>query len=93
MQDVIVRFKLVNFLFILSSGLFVLAFTSLRSNDWLRVVRACSHNLVISIFVFLASATRLSEWCNTLSFRLRELVSHAYLIILESSGAVTKVSF
>ena len=92
MQDVIVRFKLGNFLFILTSGLLVLTLTSLRSNNWLRMVRTCSHNLVISIFVFLASATRLAEWCNTLSFRLRELVSHAYLIILESSGAVTKVS-
>jgi hypothetical protein len=54
-------------------------------------MRAGGHDLVISIFVLLAPATRLAEWCDTLSLRLRELVPHANFIVLEGGGTVAKV--
>jgi hypothetical protein len=86
-KHIIVRLQLINFVFIFASRLFCFAFTP-RPGDVRLRMGAGSHDLVISIFIFLASSTVLTEWGNALRLRLGELIPHANFIMVESCCAI-----
>lgn len=91
-KHIIVRLQLRNFFleFVLmfASRLFCSAFAS-RPGDVRLRMGAGSHDLVISIFLFLASSTVLTEWGNAVRLRLRELIPHTNFIMVESSSTIS----